>query len=85
MNVTAACWTKVSERVNFVLNSEITGQYISTLLANLTLSSNGSLDHPDKLEGLNDNKVQDNEMSKFGKAAFPTSSKNSHHQKGSIF
>lgn len=48
---TAALRTEVSERVNFVLNSEITGQYISTLLADLTLSPNGSLDHPDVLEG----------------------------------
>lgn len=65
------CWTKVSERVNFVLNSEITGQYISAFLANLTLSSNGSLDHPDMLEGQDDDKVQDSEMPKFGKATFP--------------
>lgn len=73
--VTAALRTEVSERVNFVLNSEIAGQYISTLPANLTLSSNGSLDHPDILEGRDDDKGQDNEIPKFGKAAFPSASK----------
>lgn len=78
--VTAALRTEVSERVNFVLNSEITGQYISTLLANLTLSSNGSLDHPDMLEGRDDDKGQDNEIPKFGKAAFPSSSKSHCHR-----
>lgn len=84
--VTAALRTEVSERVNFVLNSEIAGQYISTLLANLTLSSNGSLDHPDMLEGRDDDKGQDNEIPKFGKAAFPSSSKShSHHQVGQSF
>lgn len=84
--VTAALRTEVAERVNFVLNSEIAGQYISTLLANLTLSSNGSLDHPDMLEGRDDDKGQDNEIPKFGKAAFPHSSKShSHHQVGQSF
>lgn len=71
-SVTAALWTEVSERVSFVLNSGITGQYISTFLANLTLSSNGSLDHPDMLEGRDDDKVQDNEMPKCGKLPFLT-------------
>lgn len=68
---TAALRAEVSERVNFVLNSEITGQYISTLLANLTLSSNGPLDHPDMLEGRDDDKGQDNEIPKFGRLPLP--------------
>lgn len=84
--VTADLRTEVSERVNFVLNSEIAGQYISTLLANLTLSSNGSLDHLDMLEGRDDDKGQDNEIPNFGGAAFPSSSKShNHHAVGQAF
>ena len=79
-------YPEVSERVNFVLNSEIAGQYISTLLANLTLSSNGSLDHLDMLEGRDDDKGQDNEIPNFGGAAFPSSSKShNHHAVGQAF
>lgn len=69
--VIPALGTEVPERVNCALSSEITGPYISTLLANLTLSSNGSLDHPDTQEGRDDDKGRDNEIPEFGKAAFP--------------
>lgn len=65
------CLTKVSERVSFVLNSKITGQYILALLTNLTLTSNGSLDHPDLLEGQDDDKLQNSEKLKYGKLLFP--------------
>lgn len=79
--VTAAPWAEVSGRVNSVLNYEITGQHISSLPANLTLSSNGPLDHPDMLEGCDDDRGQDRKTPVFRKAAFPWPGKShSFHQ-----
>lgn len=64
--LTAAPRAEVLGRVNSVLNSEITGQHISSLPANLTLSSNGPLDHPDMLEGCDDDRGQDSETPELG-------------------
>lgn len=54
-----------------MLNPELPGQYVSALLANLTLSSNGSLDHRDMLEGRDDDKGQDNEIPEFARQPSP--------------
>lgn len=48
---TAAAQAEAPGRVGSVLNSQITGQSIAALPANLTLSSHGPPDHPDVLEG----------------------------------
>lgn len=44
--VISAHYTEVSERVNFILNLEVTRQSIPTFLANLTLSSSAPLGYP---------------------------------------
>lgn len=54
-----------------MLNAELPGQYVSALLADLTLSSDGSLDHRDMLEGQGDDKGQDDEMPEFARQPLP--------------
>lgn len=54
-----------------MLNAELPGQYVSALLPDLTLSSDGSLDHRDMLEGQGDDKGQDDEMPEFARQPLP--------------
>lgn len=69
---TAAAQAEAPGRVSSVLNSKITGQSIAALPANLTLSSHGPLDHPDVLEGGDDDRGQDDATPELGQAAFPS-------------
>lgn len=61
-----------------MLNAELPGQYVSALLADLTLSSDGSLDHRDMLEGQGDDKGQDDEMPEFARQPLPPSPPTDH-------
>lgn len=55
------------------LNPELPGPHVSALLANLTLSSDGSLDHRDMLEGRGDDKGQDSELPECARQPPPPS------------